>query len=73
MAWDLNRRNQFAFKSERTGRFFRIDYLEAWQRCRNGEDVYERILPETSYTPRDVAKIPWTLVEVPDEVRRPRA
>jgi hypothetical protein len=58
---DLNRRNEFAWKSS-TGRYFRLGYSEAWARLKQGEEVYERILPDCSITVQEKARIPWTLV-----------
>lgn len=59
---DLNRRNRFAWKSS-TGRYFRIEYSEARMRLKRGEEVYERVMPDHSVTPRDIAQIPWTLID----------
>jgi hypothetical protein len=59
---DLNRRNKFARKGQRSGKFFSIDYSEAWLRLKHGEDVYEKVMPDHSVSPADVARIPWTLV-----------
>ena len=58
---DLNHRNEFAWKSERTGRFFRIDHPEALARLQRGEEIYEKVMPDCSVTPREKAQIPWTL------------
>lgn len=64
---DLNRRNVFAFKGKKTGRFYEIDYMEAWLRQKRGEELYEKVLPDHSYTPREKAQIPWTLVKLEEE------
>jgi hypothetical protein len=63
---DLNRRNEFAWKTG-TGRYIRIEYSEARARLKRNQYVYERILPDHSYTPREKAQIPWTLIELDDE------
>jgi hypothetical protein len=64
---DLNRRNVFGRKGEKSGKFFEIDYSEAWLRLKRGEDVYEKVLPDRSYTPREKARIPWTPVKLVEE------
>lgn len=64
---DLNRSNKFAFKGERSGRFFTIPYSEARARLRRGEDVYEKAMPDCSYTRADVARIPWTLAKLEEK------
>ena len=64
--WDLNRRNEFAWKTA-TGRYIRIDYSEAWSRLKRNQYVYERVMPDHSITPREKAQILWMLIEPPDD------
>ena len=63
---DFNRRNEFAIQY-RPGRFMPLSYSEARARFKRGEDVYEKVLPDRSYTPREKARIPWTLVKLVDD------
>lgn len=59
---DLNRANDFA-RSAGPGRFVRISYSEAYAASRRGVTVYEKVLPDRSYTLAEKALIPWTPVE----------
>lgn len=56
---DLNRHNVFARKTPR-GRFLPIDYGEAYGLWKRGEEVWEKVLPDRSYTPAEQASTPWT-------------
>jgi hypothetical protein len=59
---DLNRNNKFAWKSPE-GRYFKLTYGDAYERVKNGEDVYEKDLPGCGLTRAELAQIPWTLVD----------
>lgn len=59
---DLNRANDFALSTAK-GLFVRVSYSEAYAAWRRGEAVYERVLPDRSYTLAEKAQIRWTPVE----------
>jgi hypothetical protein len=67
-ASDLNRRNEFARRTPR-GLYLKIDYSEAFAALRRGEPVFERVLPERSYTLKEKATISWTPVVPPSDTR----
>lgn len=59
---DLNRRNVFARKGELSGRMIKLDYMDAYALWKQGGELFEKIMPDHSWTRAEKARIPWTPV-----------